>query len=87
MYMFQHLQQQALNQTQLNDTLVSVLSSQQHLQQETVSLMNEMSMRHVNEQFIRQIQFFMVKILTLTNASHRLKRYHCLLVNQNTNYH
>ena len=28
----QHLQQQALNQTQLNDTLGSILSSQQHLQ-------------------------------------------------------
>ena len=28
----QHLQQQPLNQTQLNDTLGSILSSQKHLQ-------------------------------------------------------
>ena len=32
----QHLQQQALNQSQLNDTLGSILSSQQNLQQETL---------------------------------------------------
>ena len=54
----QHLQQQALNQTQLNDTLCSILSSQQNLHCETVSMMNEMSKRHENEQFIRDIQIF-----------------------------
>ena len=52
----QHLQQQALNQSQLNNTLGSILSSQHNLQQETVSVMNEMSKRHENEQFIRDIQ-------------------------------
>ena len=36
----QHLQQQALNQSQLNDTLGSILSSQQNLQWEMVSVMN-----------------------------------------------
>ena len=46
----QHLQQQALNQSQINDTLGSILSSQQNLQQETVSVMNEMSKRHENKQ-------------------------------------
>ena len=36
----QHLQQQALSQSQLNNTLSSILSSQQNLQQET-SFSNE----------------------------------------------
>ena len=54
----QHLQQQALNQSQLNDTLSSILSSQKNLQQETVSVMNEISKRHENEQFIRDTQIF-----------------------------
>ena len=54
----QHLQQQALNQTQLYNMLGSILSSQQNLQWETVSLMNEMSKRHENEQFIRDILIF-----------------------------
>ena len=45
----QHLQQQALNQSQLNNTLSSILHSQQNLQQEIVSVMNEMSKRHKNE--------------------------------------
>ena len=49
---------QALNQSQLNNTLGSILSSQQNLQQETVSVMNEMSKRHDNEQFIGDIQIF-----------------------------
>ena len=34
------------------------MSSQQNLQWETVSVMNEMSKRHENEQFIRDIQTF-----------------------------
>ena len=45
----QHLQQQALKQSQLNNTLSSILSSQQNLQQETVSVMNEMPRGHENE--------------------------------------
>ena len=54
----QHLQQQVLNQSQLNDTLVSILNNQQSLQRETISMMNEMSKRHENEQFICDIQMF-----------------------------
>ena len=54
----QHFQQQALNQSQLNDTLGSILSSQQNLQSETVWVMNEMSKRHDNGQFIREKQIF-----------------------------
>ena len=50
------MQQQALNQTQLNDILGSILSSQQNLQQGKVSRMDEMSKRHENEHFIRDIQ-------------------------------
>ena len=38
--------------------LGSILSSQQNLQSETVSVMNEMSKRHENEQYIRDIQIF-----------------------------
>ena len=38
--------------------LGSILSSIQNLQQETVSLMDEMSKRHENKQFIRDIQIF-----------------------------
>ena len=53
-----HLQQQALNQSQLNDTLGSILSSQQNVQWETVSVMNEISKGHESEQFIRDIQIF-----------------------------
>ena len=51
----QHSQQQALTQSQLNDTLNSILSNQQNLQRETVSVMDEMSKRHDSEQFIRDI--------------------------------
>ena len=54
----QHLQQQTLNQSQLNDKLGSVLSSQQSLQRETISMMNEMSKRHENKQSIHDIPMF-----------------------------
>ena len=67
----QHLQQQTLNQTLLNDRLHSILSSQQNIQWETVSMMKE---RHENEQCIRNIQNFDGKTLTLMNGLHRLKR-------------
>ena len=56
--MAQHLHQQMLNQSQLNDTLGSVLNNQQSLQRETISVMNEMSERHKSEQFIHDIQIF-----------------------------
>ena len=62
----QCLQQQALNQSQLNDTLSSIWRSQQNLQQETVSVISEMSKRHVNEQFIRDIQIFYGKYVAFT---------------------
>ena len=39
----QYLQQHTLNQSQLNDTLGSILNNQQSLQIETISMMNEMS--------------------------------------------
>ena len=70
----QHLQQQAFTPSQLNDTLGSIPSSQQNLQQETVSMMNEMSKRHQDKHIIRDIQIFMVKILILMSRSPRLKR-------------
>ena len=54
--MTQHLHQQMLNQSQLNDTLGSILNNQQSLQRETISMMNEMSKRYENEQFIHHIQ-------------------------------
>ena len=54
----QHLHQQMLNQSQLNDTLGWILNNQQSLQRETISMMNEMSMRHENEQFIHDILMF-----------------------------
>ena len=54
-----HLHQQMLNQSQLNDTLGSVLNNQQSLQRETISMMNIMSKRHENEQFIHEVQMFM----------------------------
>ena len=57
----QHLHQQMLNQSQLNDTLGSILNNQQSLQREAISLMNEMSKRHENEQFLYDIQMFSVK--------------------------
>ena len=53
-----HLHQQMLNQSQLNDTSGSILSSQQSLQRETISMRNEMSKRQENEQFIHDIQMF-----------------------------
>ena len=54
----QHLHQQMLNQSLLNDTLGSMLNNQQSLQRETISMMNEMSKRLENEQFIHNIQMF-----------------------------
>ena len=54
----QHLQQQTLNQSKLNDTLGSILNNKQSLQRETISMMNEMLKRHENEQFIHDIQMF-----------------------------
>ena len=54
----QYLHQQTLNQLQLNDTLGSILNNQQSLQRETFSMMNELSKRHENEQFIHDIQMF-----------------------------
>ena len=54
----QQLHQQMLNQSQLNDTLGSNLNSQQSLQRESMSMMNEMSKRHENEQFICDFQMF-----------------------------
>ena len=59
----QHLHQQMLNQSQLNDTLGSILNNQQSLQRETISMMSEMSKRHENEQFIHDIQMFSEKII------------------------
>ena len=56
--MTQHVKQQTLNQSQLNDTLGSILNNQQSLQRETMSMMNEMSKRHENEQFIHDIPMF-----------------------------
>ena len=56
--MTQHLHQQTPNQSQLNDTLGSILNKQQSLQRETISMMNEMSKRQENEQFIHGIQMF-----------------------------
>ena len=47
-----------LNQSQLNDTLGSILNNQWSLQGKTISMMNEMSKRHENEQFIHNIQTF-----------------------------
>ena len=70
----QHLQQQALNQSQLNNTLSSILSSQQNLQQETVSVMNEMSKIHKNEQFIRDIQIFVGKNIDFDEWIAQLKK-------------
>ena len=70
----QHLKHQALNQTQLNDALGSILSGQQNLQQETVSVMNEMSKRQENEQFIRDIQIFDGQNIGFDSGSPRLKR-------------
>ena len=54
----QHLHQQMLNQSQLNDTLGSILNNQQSLQRDTISMMNKMSKRHENEQFIHYMQMF-----------------------------
>ena len=54
----QHLQQQTLNQSQLNDTLGLTLNNQQSLQRKTISMMNEMLKRHKNEQFIHDIPMF-----------------------------
>ena len=54
----QHLHQQMLNQSQLNDTLGSILNNQQSLQRETITMMNEMFKRHENEQFIHDLQMF-----------------------------
>ena len=54
----QHLHQQLLNQSQLNDNLGSILNNQQSLQRETMSMMNEMFTRHENVQFIHEIQMF-----------------------------
>ena len=54
----QHLQQHTLNQSQLHDTLSSIFSCLQNLWQEMVSVMNEMSKRHENGQFIRDIHIF-----------------------------
>ena len=54
----QHLQPQMLNQSQLNYTLGSILNYQQSLQRETISMMNEMSKRHENKEFICNIQMF-----------------------------
>ena len=54
----QHLQQQTLNQSLLNDKLGSILNTQQSLQRETISMMNEMLKRHENKQFIHDIQMF-----------------------------
>ena len=45
----QNLQQQTLNQSQLNDTLGSILNNQQSLQRETISMMNDMLKRHENK--------------------------------------
>ena len=42
----QHLHQQMLNQSQLYNTLGSILNSKQSLQRETISILNEMSKRH-----------------------------------------
>ena len=56
--MTQHLHQQMLNQSQLNDTLGSILNNHQSLQRETISMMNEMSRSYENEQFIHGIQMF-----------------------------
>ena len=39
----------------LSDTLASILNNQQSLQRETISMMNEISKRHENEQFIHDI--------------------------------
>ena len=44
--MTQHLQQQTLNQSQLNDTLGSILNKHQSLQRKAISVMNEMHKRH-----------------------------------------
>ena len=52
----QHLQQQMLNQSQLNDTLGSILNNQHLLQRETISMMNEMLKRHENKEFIPDIK-------------------------------
>ena len=54
----QHLHQQMLNQSQLNDTLGSILNNWQSLQRETLSMINEMSKRYENEQFAHYIQMF-----------------------------
>ena len=54
----QHLHQQMLIQSQLNDTLGSILNNQQSLQKETIFMINEMSKTHENEQFIHDIQMF-----------------------------
>ena len=51
-----------------------LLSSQQNLQPETVSVMNEMSKRHENEQFTRDIQIFNRKIFTSMSGLPKLKR-------------
>ena len=56
--MTQHLHQQMLNQSQLNDTLGSILNSQQSFQRETISMMNEMTKWNENEQFVCDIQMF-----------------------------
>ena len=44
----QHLQQQTLNHSQLNNTLGSILNNEQSLHMETISLMNKMLKRHEN---------------------------------------
>ena len=50
-----------LNQSQLNDTLGSILKNKQSLQRETFSMMNEISKRHENEQFTHDIHMFNTK--------------------------
>ena len=51
-----------------------ILSSQKNLQQETVSVMNEMSKRHENEQFIRDIQIFDGKNIDLSEWIAQIKK-------------
>ena len=77
----QHLQQQALNQSQLNNTLSSILSSHQNVQQETVSVMNEMSKRHENEHFIRDIQIFDGKNIDFDEWIAQIEKVACLTGN------
>ena len=72
------MQQQALNQSQLDDTLSSMVSSQQNLQQETFSVMKEMSKRRENEQFIKNIQIFDGKNIDFDEWIAQIEKVACL---------